>query len=77
MTAEQWRRHLTFAVYRAANGNCQRLTELALMLHDAGTARESLICAGFGDDGDGLLDLIAMVVEAKDERKGEDVTSKQ
>lgn len=76
MTADQWQRHIVWAVCRAAHSHPERLIQLAQTLADAETARESLICAGFGSDDFSLGDLVAQVVEAKMMRDGLRPTSR-
>lgn len=65
MNREQWVRHIIWAVGRAANGNTERLDMIAQTLADYETARDALICAGYGTDGDSLCEVVAEVVEEK------------
>ena len=65
MTRDQWQKEITLAVGLAWIGNGAKLAQLAQMLCDAETAREALIGAGLGADGDGLMDIVAVIVEGE------------
>ena len=71
MNREQWQTHIIHAVAHAARGHPERLAELAQLLADHETAHEALVCAGVGSEGDGLMDLVAMIVESKQELDNE------
>lgn len=62
---------------RRAAGGDQRLCELAQTLADMDTAREALIAHGYGADGDGLMDCVAIVIETKHERLTTDGSKNQ
>lgn len=68
MNREQWQRRITHSVKCAADGIPKPLETLAQMMADADTAREALVAHGYGSDGDGLMDLVATVIEANKER---------
>lgn len=71
MNNQHWQRRIIWAVSRSAAGEPARLRDLAQQLEDATIAREALICAGFGTDGDTLGDLVAVVVERESLRDEE------
>lgn len=69
MTADQWANEITLAVGLAWIGNSEKLARLAQLLADCETAHEALVCAGVGSESDGLMDLVAIVVESQNREK--------
>lgn len=67
MTADQWLSHLIWVLRDTDHES--RLLMIALRLADYDTATESLIAHGYGTDGDSLLDMVAFVVEAREQAK--------
>ena len=65
MSAVHWEQRILNSVVAAAQGDRKRLVALAHALDEADIARDSLIANGFGELDDGLLDLVALVVEGQ------------
>jgi hypothetical protein len=55
------------AIDTAALGDESALIALAQLLADTDIATEALVSAGYGDESDGLLDVVAVIVESKAE----------
>jgi hypothetical protein len=68
LNQNEWAHKVISAVGTAARGDRSRLVALAQSLADTDTATESLVSAGYGDDTDGLMAMVAMIVESKSER---------
>jgi len=59
----EWTERVIHAVGTAARGDRRNLLTLAQRLADTDTAIESLVLAGYGDESDELIDMVAVVVE--------------
>lgn len=66
---DHWEHRILNSVTLAARGDRKRLLALAQALEEADIATDTLRGAGFGDDNDGLLAMVAVVVEGQAEQE--------